>query len=57
VKPPQSEGSGADLVHALRMTASAYFTTVLSPGDPDHAEHLNIDLAVHRATPNYRICE
>ncbi|WP_158817896.1 extensin family protein [Methylocapsa sp. S129] len=48
----------ADLVHALRMTACGYFTTVLGPGsDPAHEEHLHFDAAVHGATPNYRICE
>ena len=47
-----------DLVHALRMTACGYFTTVLGPGsDPAHADHLHFDFGVHGATPNYRICE
>ncbi|WP_147262638.1 extensin family protein [Roseiarcus fermentans] len=47
-----------DLVHALRMTACGYFTTVLGPGsDPAHADHLHFDSALHGATPNYRICQ
>lgn len=47
-----------DLVHALRMSACGYFTTVLGPGaDPAHEAHLHFDSRVHGATPNYRICE
>ena len=47
-----------DLVHALRMTACGYFTTVLGPGsDTAHEEHLHFDSGMHGATPNYRICE
>lgn len=51
---PQS----ADLLHALRMTACGYFTTVLGPGaDAAHEEHLHFDSGLHGAAPNYRICE
>jgi hypothetical protein len=51
--PPSS-----DLIHALRMAACGYFTTVLGPGsDAAHAEHLHFDSGIHGATPNYRICE
>ena len=47
-----------DLVHALRMTACGYFTTVLGPGsDPAHADHLHFNSGLHGATPNYRICQ
>ena len=47
-----------DLIRALRTTACGYFTTVLGPGtDAAHADHLHLDLAMHGATPNYRICE
>ena len=47
-----------DLIHALRMTACGYFTTVLGPGsDTAHEEHLHFDSGMHGATPNYRICE
>jgi hypothetical protein len=47
-----------DLVRALRMTACAYFTTVLGPGsDSAHEEHLHFDTGMHGSTPNYRICE
>ncbi len=50
--------AGGDLVHALRMSACGYFTTVLGPGaDPSHEAHLHFDSGVHGATPNYRICE
>jgi hypothetical protein len=46
-----------DLVHALRMTACGYFTTVLGPGtDMAREEHLHFDLGMHGTTPNYRIC-
>ncbi len=58
-KPQDSESSPLrELVHALRMTACGYFTTVLGPGtDPAHAEHLHFDSGQHGGTPNYRICE
>ena len=46
-----------DLVHALRMTACGYFTTVLGPGEPGHEAHFHFDSGLHGATPNYRICE
>ncbi len=47
-----------DLIHALRVTACGYFTTVLGPGsDSAHAEHFHFDSGMHGATPNYRICE
>jgi hypothetical protein len=59
VKQQSSDAAlSRDLVHALRMTACGYFTTVLGPGsDAAHAEHLHFDSAIHGATPNYRICE
>jgi len=59
VKQQNSDASvSSDLVHALRMTACGYFTTVLGPGaDAAHAEHFHFDSGVHGATPNYRICE
>jgi len=54
----QDDETGRALVHALRMTACGYFTTVLGPGaDPAHAAHFHFDSAVHGETPNYRICE
>jgi hypothetical protein len=46
-----------DLVHALRMTACGYFTSVLGPGEPAHEAHFHFDSGLHGATPNYRICE
>ena len=55
---PSDVPHASDLMHALRMTACGYFTTVLGPGsDAAHAEHLHFDSGVHGATPNYRICE
>jgi hypothetical protein len=54
----QDDGMARDLVHALRMTACGYFTTVLGPGtDPAHEAHFHFDSGLHGATPNYRICE
>ncbi|MBV9290514.1 MAG: extensin family protein [Hyphomicrobiales bacterium] len=54
----QDDETAHALVHALRMTACGYFTTVLGPGaDASHAAHFHFDSAVHGATPNYRICE
>jgi hypothetical protein len=53
----QDDGPARDLVHALRMTACGYFTTVLGPGtDPAHEAHFHFDSGQHGATPNYRIC-
>jgi hypothetical protein len=54
----QNDGTARDLVHALRMTACGYFTTVLGPGtDLAHEAHFHFDSGLHGATPNYRICE
>jgi hypothetical protein len=54
----QDSDTARDLVHAIRMTACGYFTTVLGPGsDAAHADHFHFDSGVHGATPNYRICE
>jgi hypothetical protein len=54
----QDDRTARDLVHALRMTACGYFTTVLGPGtDPAHEAHFHFDSGLHGATPNYRICE
>ena len=49
--------AASGLVHALRMTACGYFTTVLGPGEPAHEAHFHFDSSMHGATPNYRICE
>jgi hypothetical protein len=59
VKPEESDAPAErDLLHVLRTTACAYFTTVLGPGtDSAHAEHFHFDTGLHGATPNYRICE
>jgi hypothetical protein len=54
----QDDKTTRDLVHALRMTACGYFTTVLGPEtDLVHEAHLDFDSGLHGATPNYRICE
>jgi hypothetical protein len=54
----QDGGTACDFVHALRMTACGYFTTVLGPGtDPAHEAHFHFDSSLHGATPNYRICQ
>ena len=45
-------------LHALRLSACGYFTTVLGPGaNPAHATHLHFDYGKHGKTYNYRICE
>jgi hypothetical protein len=52
----QDGGTARDFVHALRMTACGYFTTVLGPGtDPAHEAHFHFDSSLHGATPNYRV--
>jgi hypothetical protein len=58
VKQEDSDAPSRDLVHALRMTACGYFTTVLGPGsDTAREAHFHFDSGLHGATPNYRICE
>src|SRR5271166_732260 len=58
VKEDKENPASRDLVHALRMTACGYFTTVLGPGaDAAHEAHFHFDSGIHGATPNYRICE
>ena len=58
VKEDKKNSAARDLVHALRMTACGYFTTVLGPGaDAAHEAHFHFDFGIHGATPNYRICE
>jgi len=45
-----------DFREAVRSSACARFSTVLGPGsDPDHAEHVHVDLAQRRN--NYKMCE
>jgi hypothetical protein len=45
-----------DFREAVRTSACARFSTVLGPGsDPDHAEHVHVDLAQRRN--NYKMCE
>ncbi len=45
-------------LHAMRMSACGYFTTVLGPGANEaHASHFHFDRGKHGKTYNYRICE
>ena len=54
----QDDETARNFVHALRMTACGYFTTVLGPGtDPAHEAHFHFGSGLHGATRNYRICE
>lgn len=41
----------------VRRAGCGWFTTILGPGDPDHAEHFHFDILRHGASDNYRICE
>ena len=44
-------------MQTMRRAGCGWFTTILGPGDPDHAEHFHFDILRHGATDNYRICE
>jgi hypothetical protein len=44
-------------MQTMRRAGCGWFTTILGPGDPDHADHFHFDVLRHGATGNYRICE
>jgi hypothetical protein len=44
-------------MQTIRRAGCGWFTTILGPGDPDHADHFHFDILRHGATDNYRICE
>lgn len=44
-------------IQTIRRAGCGWFTTILGPGDPDHAEHFHFDTLRHGASDNYRICE
>ena len=44
-------------MQTIRRAGCGWFTTILGPGDPDHAEHFHFDTLRHGASDNYRICE
>jgi hypothetical protein len=44
-------------MQTMRRAGCGWFTTILGPGDPDHADHFHFDILRHGATDNYRICE
>jgi hypothetical protein len=57
VKPDGDEGT-RNIVDSIRTAACGWFTTVLGPGaDPEHADHLHVDMAPHGASDRYRICQ
>ena len=47
----------AAFMQTIRRASCGWFTTILGPGDPDHAEHFHFDIKQHGASENYRICE
>jgi superfamily II DNA/RNA helicase len=44
-------------MQTIRRAGCGWFTTILGPDDPDHADHFHFDILRHGATDNYRICE
>ena len=44
-------------MQTVRRAGCGWFTTILGPGDPDHANHFHFDILRHGASDNYRICE
>lgn len=52
------QNPAAAAIAALRQAACGWFLTVLGPGaDPDHANHLHLDLQQHGSSDRYRICQ
>jgi hypothetical protein len=44
-------------MQTMRRAGCGWFTTILGPGDADHADHFHFDILRHGATDNYRLCE
>ena len=44
-------------MQTMRRAGCGWFTTILGPGEPDHADHFHFDILRHGATDNYRICD
>ena len=44
-------------MQTVRRAGCGWFTTILGPGDRDHADHFHFDILRHGASDNYRICE
>ena len=44
-------------MQTMRRAGCGWFTTILGPGDPDHADHFHFDILRHGSSDNYRICE
>jgi len=44
-------------MQTIRRAGCGWFTTILGPGDPDHAEHFHFDVKQHGASDYYRICQ
>ena len=47
----------AAFMQTIRRAGCGWFTTILGPGDPDHAEHFHFDIKQHGSSENYRICQ
>jgi hypothetical protein len=47
----------AFFIQTVRRAGCGWFTTILGPGDPDHADHFHFDILRHGSSDNYRICE
>ena len=44
-------------MRTIRRGGCGWFTTILGPGDKDHAEHFHFDILRHGSSDNYRICQ
>jgi hypothetical protein len=53
----EASSQEALFMQTVRRAGCGWFTTILGPGDPDHADHFHFDILRHGATDNYRICE
>ncbi|WP_414476500.1 extensin family protein [Microvirga sp. M2] len=55
---PQGEAAPDPTLAAIRKAACGWFTTILGPGsDPDHVDHLHVDVQQHGSSDRYRICQ
>ena len=54
----QASAAEASYIHAVRLAACGWFTTVLGPGaDAFHANNMHLDIEQHGSSGSYRVCQ